>query len=137
MAAASRPFPFLAQRYTQARPETVQPPDDRTYSAEVTGFRRNLPHHRSARAEFPYTRLIMIPSVPRFVKHYFRIIYKVLIQISVNMQILLPPVIYSLLRISPENKASDLQSYGDHLFCLVQKNDAYQETLLLYILLFL
>ena len=28
---------------------TVQPPDDRTYSAEVTVFRRNLLHHRSAR----------------------------------------------------------------------------------------
>ena len=49
MADASRPSP-RAQRYTQARPRTVQPPDDRTYSAEVTGFHRNLPHHRIARA---------------------------------------------------------------------------------------
>ena len=28
--------------------EAVQPPDDRTYSVEVTVFRRNLLHHRSA-----------------------------------------------------------------------------------------
>jgi hypothetical protein len=31
-----------------AQTEAVQPPDDRTYSAEVTVFRRNLLHHRSA-----------------------------------------------------------------------------------------
>ena len=28
--------------------EAVQPPDDRTYSAEVTAIWRNLLHHRSA-----------------------------------------------------------------------------------------
>ena len=28
--------------------EAVQPPDDRTYSAEVTSFPSNLPHHRNA-----------------------------------------------------------------------------------------
>ena len=31
------PFP-CPQRYTQAKTEAVQPPDDRTYSAEVTVF---------------------------------------------------------------------------------------------------
>ena len=49
----------------------VQPPDDRTYSAEVTAKRRNLPHHRSARAVFPYTRPIMIPPGTYFVKYFF------------------------------------------------------------------
>ena len=42
----------LAQRYTQAQTNTVQPPDDRTYSAEVTSFPSNLLHHRSARFFF-------------------------------------------------------------------------------------
>ena len=42
-----RPSP-LPQRYTQRKTEAVQPPDDRTYSAEVTVFQRNLLHHRSA-----------------------------------------------------------------------------------------
>ena len=32
---------------------TVQPPDDRTYSAEVTSFPSNLLHHRSARVVIP------------------------------------------------------------------------------------
>ena len=71
--------PFhLAQRYTQAQTDAVQPPDDRTYSAEVTSFPSNLLHHRSARfsfpekfANFPYTRSIMIPPFFPFVKHYF------------------------------------------------------------------
>ena len=36
------------------RVRTVQPPDDRTYSAEVTSFPSNLLHHRSARAAFPH-----------------------------------------------------------------------------------
>ena len=34
-------------------------------------FRRNLLHHRSARAECPYTRSIMIPSQAAFVNYYF------------------------------------------------------------------
>ena len=57
--------------------EAVQPPDDRTYSAEVTGSRRNLLHHRSARAEFPYTRSIMIPPFCQFVKWIFRKNHKI------------------------------------------------------------
>ena len=52
--------------------EAVQPPDDRTYSAEVTSFSSNLLHHRSARAEFPYTRSIMLPRFSLFVKGKFR-----------------------------------------------------------------
>ena len=76
MADARPTFP-LPQRYTQRKTEAVQPPDDRTYSAEVTGFRRNLLHHRSARAVFPYTRSIMIPPFPPFVKHIFRNNHKI------------------------------------------------------------
>ena len=76
MADARPTFP-LPQRYTQRKTEAVQPPDDRTYSAEVTVFQRNLPHHRSARAEFPYTRPIIIPLKPLFVKQYFRKNHKI------------------------------------------------------------
>ena len=79
-----RPSP-KAQRYTQAQ-RTIQPPDDRTYSAEVTSFPSNLPHHRSARAVFPYTRSIMIPPCSPFVKHFFRIIYKKLPAFSSKSQ---------------------------------------------------
>ena len=48
---ADRGRPILPRRsdIRAALPEAVQPPDDRTYSAEVTAFRRNLPHHRSVR----------------------------------------------------------------------------------------
>ena len=38
------------------RSRTVQPPDDRTYSAEVTSFPSNLLHHRSVRIAFPIAR---------------------------------------------------------------------------------
>jgi hypothetical protein len=47
--ADARPTFLLPQRYTQRKTEAVQPPDDRTYSAEVTSFPSNLLHHRSAR----------------------------------------------------------------------------------------
>ena len=49
MADARPTLLHLAQRYTQAQTDAVQPPDDRTYSAEVTSFPSNLLHHRSAR----------------------------------------------------------------------------------------
>ena len=62
-----------------AQAEAVQPPDDRTYSAEVTVFRRNLLHHRSARAECPYTCSIMIPCFPLFVKHFFANFFRFLV----------------------------------------------------------
>jgi len=55
-----------------AQTEAVQPPDDRTYSAEVTGFRRNLLHHRSACAYFPRTRSIIVAFPSSFVKKNFR-----------------------------------------------------------------
>ena len=48
MADARPTLLHLAQRYTQAQTDAVQPPDDRTYSAEVTSFPSNLLHHRSA-----------------------------------------------------------------------------------------
>ena len=76
MADARPTFP-LPQRYTQRKTEAVQPPDDRTYSAEVTSFPSNLLHHRSARAEFPYTRPIILPPFYCFVKHNFRKNHKI------------------------------------------------------------
>ena len=41
-----------------AMQRSSQPPDPRTYSAEVTSFRSNLPHHRRLRA--PIARLTII-----------------------------------------------------------------------------
>ncbi len=70
MADARPTFP-LSPRYTQAQTEAVQPPDDRTYSAEVTSFPSNLLHHRSARIIFPYTRSNIVTFSSLFVKHYF------------------------------------------------------------------
>ena len=69
--ADTRPTFPLPQRYTQRKTEAVQPPDDRTYSAEVTAFQRNLLHHRIARAEFPYTRPIIITFYRQLVNSYF------------------------------------------------------------------
>ena len=71
MADRGRPIPIGAAIYASAH-KAVQPPDDRTYSAEVTVFQRNLPHHRSARAVFPYTRSYIIPPLLRIVKQNFR-----------------------------------------------------------------
>ena len=93
MADARPTFP-LPQRYTQRKTEAVQPPDDRTYSAEVTSFPSNLPHHRSAlmcfpekSADSPYTRSIMIPPISLFVKHNFRKNHKNFYEFSVNIEI--------------------------------------------------
>ena len=59
------------------RKRSVQPPDDRTYSAEVTAVRRNLLHHRIAHCRVsPHTRRDMIPPPKSNVKHFFRIFYK-------------------------------------------------------------
>ena len=71
MADRGRPFPSRRSDIRK-RLKAVQPPDDRTYSAEVTVFRRNLPHHRSARRSFSLTRLNNIPRALSFVKHNFR-----------------------------------------------------------------
>ena len=52
---ADRGRPILhAPGDIRKRIEAVQPPDDRTYSAEVTVIRRNLLHHRIARIVIPY-----------------------------------------------------------------------------------
>ena len=85
MADRGRPF-FRSRRYTPALPEAVQPPDDRTYSAEVTVFQRNLPHHRSARAVFPYTRSNIIPPRLQIVKKNFRENHKVCFVFSYNLR---------------------------------------------------
>ena len=81
-----RPTSFSAQRYTPHASKAVQPPDDRTYSAEVTAFRRNLPHHRSARAVFPYTRSNNIPPEFPFVKKKFRKNHKLSRKNSLNVE---------------------------------------------------
>ena len=52
-----------------AMQQISQPPDSRTYSAEVTGLRRNLPHHRRLR---PFERLIILLHNPRSVNYFFR-----------------------------------------------------------------
>ncbi|MDO5400649.1 MAG: hypothetical protein Q4F17_06685 [Eubacteriales bacterium] len=88
-----RPRPTFppAQRYTQALPEAVQPPDDRTYSAEVTGFHRNLLHHRIARMVIPIASSIILSSEAPFVKHFFRIFHKNLPHFSV-----IPPMVFGV-----------------------------------------
>ena len=86
MADRGRPIPIGAAIYASAH-KAVQPPDDRTYSAEVTAFRRNLLHHRIARAVFPYTRSIMIPPVFPFVKENFRKNHKNYSRFSCNLRL--------------------------------------------------
>ena len=79
MADARPTLLHLAQRYTQAQTDAVQPPDDRTYSAEVTSFPSNLLHHRSAHCQAalgPYTRLNIVTSHIKKVKYFFRKNYK-------------------------------------------------------------
>ena len=85
MADRGRPILHRAAIYASAS-EAVQPPDDRTYSAEVTVFRRNLLHHRSARAVIPVTRLNNITLGFPIVKHIFRKNHKVLCYFSLKMQ---------------------------------------------------
>ena len=83
-----RPRPTLpigAAIYASAH-KAVQPPDDRTYSAEVTVFQRNLPHHRSARAVFPRTRSNIIPLRKGIVKQNFRENHKVCSAFSYNLR---------------------------------------------------
>ena len=55
-------------------------------------FRRNLLHHRSARAACPYTRSIMIPLSRAFVKSNFRKNHKIFIAISFNTQKVFSPI---------------------------------------------
>ena len=85
MADRGRPIPIGAAIYASAH-KAVQPPDDRTYSAEVTVFQRNLPHHRIARAVFPYTRSNIIPPRLQIVKKNFRENHKVCFVFSYNLR---------------------------------------------------
>ena len=85
MADRGRPIPIGAAIYASAH-KAVQPPDDRTYSAEVTVFQRNLPHHRSARAVSPYTRSDIIPPQLQIVKKNFRENHKVCALFSYNLR---------------------------------------------------
>ena len=85
MADQGRPIPIGAAIYANAH-KAVQPPDDRTYSAEVTVFQRNLPHHRSARAVFPYTRSVIIPLRNPIVKKNFRENHKVCFVFSCKLR---------------------------------------------------
>ena len=64
--AISRPVP--PNHSDIRRAQVLQPPDSRTYSAEVTSFPSNLPHHRRLR---PNRRLIMIQQHPRVCQAYF------------------------------------------------------------------
>ena len=59
----------MVRRYT---PHTFlpQPPDDRTYSAEVTVNRRNLLHHRIAQSGLPNSRSHIIIHAPGNVKRF-------------------------------------------------------------------
>ena len=68
----------MAQRSTQ-RTDPSQPPDYRTYSAEVTGLHRNLPHHRRLR---PHRRFAIIQQHPRVCQGYFQIFSAELCQFS-------------------------------------------------------
>ena len=85
MADRGRPILLSAAIYASAF-KAVQPPDDRTYSAEVTVFQRNLPHHRSARILIPYTRLNNITRILQIVKHNLRKNHKSRYKFSLKMQ---------------------------------------------------
>ena len=92
MADARPTFP-LPQRYTQRETEAVQPPDDRTYSAEVTSFYEQSPASSQCAlcfpeksADSPYTRLNIIPPHLPFVKHKFRNNHKIFNVFSVIME---------------------------------------------------
>ena len=60
-------FPSRQTIYAVAR--SSQPPDYRTYSAEVTSFLSNLPHHRRLR---PNRRLAIIQQHPRVCQALFK-----------------------------------------------------------------
>lgn len=68
-----------------------QPPDDRTYSAEVTVFPRNLPLHRILRLFLLNTRSIIIQDLPPIVKAIFYFFNKFLKLFSVKMLSVPPP----------------------------------------------
>ena len=70
--ADARPTFSIAQRYTQAQTDTVQPPDDRTYSVEVTSPSEQSPTSSQCAHSIPYTRSNIIPPHIPFVKNFFR-----------------------------------------------------------------
>jgi len=87
MADARPTFP-LPQRYTQAQTEAVQPPDDRTYSAEVTASSAQSPASSQCTRSKPYTRSIIISLKSLFVKKFFGKNHKVFSVFSVISEIL-------------------------------------------------
>ena len=84
--ADTRPTFPLPQRYTQRKTEAVQPPDDRTYSAEVTAFGAQSPASSQCTRSLPYTRSIMIPPHPPIVNSFFRKNHKISYIFSVLSQ---------------------------------------------------
>ena len=74
MADARPTFP-LPQRYTLRKQKQFSRPMTGHTPQKLPFFRRNLLHHRSARAECPYTRSIMISPLPCFVNYFFQKIY--------------------------------------------------------------
>ena len=73
----------MAQRFTLWK-GLSQPPDYRTYSAEVTGPGRNLPHHRSSRRGLslplhgsPRASFLSIPYQFGIVKQNFSFFHKI------------------------------------------------------------
>ena len=74
MADASRPIPIGAAIYASAH-RTVQPPDDRTYAAEVTGKGRNLLHHR-IHAQTSPTRALLWYNKPLRLSREIFILFK-------------------------------------------------------------
>ena len=99
MADARPTFP-LPQRYTQAQTEAVQPPDDRTYSAEVTDFSQSPASSQCARIVSPYTRSNIVTSSSPFVKRFFGNNYKVLLKFSVISQNCFSPMLVSSFSLS-------------------------------------
>ena len=90
MADASRPIPIGAAIYASAH-RTVQPPDDRTYSAEVTGPSPQSPassHLQRSRAyHFPVTRFTIIQDRWTNVKQFFDLFYNLCSHFSVETPI--------------------------------------------------
>ena len=70
--ADSRPTFPLSQRYTLRKQKQFSRPMTGHTPQKLPLFRRNLLHHRSAHADFAYTRSIMIPPIGCFVNYYFK-----------------------------------------------------------------
>ena len=87
MADARPTFP-LSQRYTQRKQKQFSRPMTGHTPQKLPLFRRNLLHHRSARAEYPYTRSIIISPGWLFVKNFFRKNHKIFYVFSAISQIL-------------------------------------------------